>query len=72
MGSHEKKMHLVDMNSLSILFHAKSEVSHSPPLRNITSSLDRNFSIPWFERNCFMARLIYSPLMLERNICGVA
>ena len=28
MGSHEKKMHLVDMSTLSIPFKAKSGVSH--------------------------------------------
>ena len=45
MGSLEKKMHLVDMSSLSIPFQAKSGVSHSPPLKNTTSSLDRPFRI---------------------------
>ena len=33
------------MSSHSIPFQAKSGVSHSPPLRNATSSLHRNFRI---------------------------
>ena len=45
MGSLVKKMHLVDMSSLSISFQAKSRLSHSLPLRNTTSSLDRHFRI---------------------------
>ena len=45
MGSHENKMHLIVLNSLSIPFQAKYGVSHSPPLRNTTSSLDRHFRI---------------------------
>ena len=45
MGSHEKKMHLVDMSSLSILFKVKSGVSHSCLLRNATSSLDLSFKM---------------------------
>jgi hypothetical protein len=45
MSTHEKKIHLVDMSSLSIPFQAKSGVSHSLPHRNTTSSLDRHFRI---------------------------
>ena len=45
MGSQEKKMHLVDLSNLSILFKAKFGVSYSPPLRNTMSSLDSNFRI---------------------------
>src|SRR5690348_16423185 len=45
MGFLEKKIHLVDMSSLSISFQAKSGVLHSPLIRNTTSSLDRNFRI---------------------------
>ena len=45
MGSHEKKMHLVDMSSLQSFFKEKFGVSHSSPLRNTTSSLDRSFRI---------------------------
>ena len=45
MGSFEKKMHIVDMSSLSIPFQAKSGLSHSPALRNTKSQLDRSFRI---------------------------
>ena len=45
MSSHVKKMHLVDMSSLSILFQTKFGVLHSSPVRNTTSSLDPNFRI---------------------------
>ena len=45
MSSHENKMHLFYMGSLSISFKAKSGVSHSPLLRTTTFSLDRSFRI---------------------------
>ena len=45
MSSHENKMYLVNINSLSILFKSQSGVLHLPRLRNRTSSLYHSFRI---------------------------
>ena len=45
MSSLEKKIHIVDMDNLLVVFKAQLGVSHSLPLKNTTSSLHLNFRV---------------------------
>ena len=49
MGSHKKKMHLVDMSSLSILFKAQSGVSHCVYMATRLLVLGRVIEFPLYK-----------------------